>query len=56
MKDKTRVALDLDAIRREVSLRGEFLNLLDAKEDLSDEDEDAILELGLRALTGQDLN
>ena len=56
VKDKTRVALDLDAIRREVSLRGEFLNLLDAKEDLSDEDEDAILELGLRALTGQDLN
>ena len=56
VKDKTKAALDLDAIRKEVSLRGEFLNLLDKKEGLSDEDRSAILELGLRALTGQDVN
>jgi DNA repair exonuclease SbcCD nuclease subunit len=55
VKDKTHVALDLEEIKREVSLRGEFLNLLDQNGDLSDEDKSAILELGLRALTGQDL-
>ena len=55
VKDKTTPALDLDAIRKEVSLRGEFLNLLDQKEGLSDEEKCAILEFGLRALTGQDV-
>ena len=55
VKDKTVAALDLDEIRGELSLRGEFLRLLDVKEGLSDEDKNAILELGLRATAGQDL-
>ena len=54
VKDKTSVALDLDAIRRELSLRGEFLRQIDEEERPEDE-KDAILELGLRALSGEDL-
>ncbi len=56
VKDRTVAALDLDAIRAETSLRGEFLRLLDGNETLSDEEKNAILELGLRASAGQDLN
>ena len=55
VKDKTSVALDLDAIKRELSLRGEFLRLLDA-ENIPDEEKNAILECGLRALSGQSLD
>ena len=55
VKDHTTPALDLDAIRGELSLRGEFLRLLDEKE-LSDEEKTAILETGLRALSGQSLD
>ena len=56
VKDKTAAAFDLDALRAETSLRGEFLRLLDGNETLSDEDRNAILELGLRASAGQELN
>jgi len=52
VKNKTTVALDLAAIRGELSLRGAYLRLLDG-EDLPPEEKDAILELGLRALSGQ---
>ena len=55
VKDKTSVALDLDAIRNELSLRGEYLRLLDA-EDRPDDEKNAILECGLRALSGQTLD
>ena len=54
VKDKTKVALDLDAIRGELSLRGEYLRLIDAEERPEDE-KSAILELGLRALSDEDL-
>ena len=55
VKDKTTVALDFDAIRGELSLRGEYLRLLDA-EDRPDDEKNAILECGLRALSGQSLD
>lgn len=55
VKDRTTPALDLDAIRGELSLRGEFLRLLDEK-DLPEETKNAILETGLRALSGQSLD
>ena len=55
VKDKTAVARDLDAIRKELSLRGEFLRRLEAT-DLSDEEKNAIFDLGFRALSGQPLD
>lgn len=55
VKDKTSAALDFDAIRDELSLRGEFLRLLEDK-GLPAEDSDAILSLGLRALSGQKID
>ena len=55
VKDKTSVALDFDAIEKELSLRGEYLRLLKA-EDRPDDEKNAILECGLRALSGQPLD
>lgn len=54
VKDKTSLARDLESMRDELSLRGEFLRLLDAKE-LPEIEKSAILELGLLALSGQPL-
>ena len=55
VKDRTTPALDFVSIRGELSLRGEFLRLLDEK-DLPEETKNAILETGLRALSGQSLD
>ncbi len=55
VKDKTSLALDLDEIRGELSLRGEYLRLLHAS-DLPDDEKNAVLECGLRALSGQSLD
>ena len=54
VKDRTTAALDYETIRGELSLRGEYLRLLYGK-DLPAGETDAILSLGLRALSGQSI-
>ncbi len=52
LKDETKSKVDLAALRKEVSLRGEFVKLA---EELGEESRDEVLRLGLHVLNGGDL-
>lgn len=51
VKDNTRLKIDYSAFKDSVSLPGEFVRLVSAQE-LDDEDRQKILDLGLKALSG----
>lgn len=53
LDDETKPKVDYDALKKEVSLRGEFVKLVNQMEDETLRDE--ILSLGLHALSGGDL-
>ena len=52
VKDNTRLKLDYSALKDSLSLKGEFVRLVSAAE-LEESDRQKILDLGLRALSGQ---
>lgn len=52
VKNCTRPILPLEEYQKELSLRGEFVRTVMAREDLTEEDRTAILLFGLRALEG----
>ena len=54
VKDQTRPILPIGEYEKELSLRGEFVRTVLRREDLSEEDKNAVLLLGLRALEGGD--
>lgn len=56
VKDKTHRRVDLDALENELSLRGEFIRRVRQSDGYSDEEKDKIIELGLRALRGEELS
>lgn len=53
--DKTSLAIDARDYENDVSLKGEFIRLVLAREELSPEERDGIIELGIRALMGEGL-
>jgi DNA repair exonuclease SbcCD nuclease subunit len=55
VKNRTRPILPLEEYQKELSLRGEFVRTVLAREDLGEEDRNAILLFGLRALEGGEL-
>ena len=53
--DRTRLGISPDDYKNDVSLKGEFIRLVKSEEGLDEEERDGIIELGLRALMGEDL-
>ena len=51
IKDETTEALHPEEYQYDVSLKGEFIRLVLGSEELADEDKEAILRLGIHALT-----
>jgi DNA repair exonuclease SbcCD nuclease subunit len=52
--DRTAVAIDYESFRNDKSLKGEFVRLME-QQDMSEEERAAIIELGMRAIMGEDL-
>ncbi len=56
VKDETVRKFDLDALRGDLSLRGEFLRGVLSDEALSDEEKQKILSIGLKVLSGREVD
>lgn len=52
--DKSKIAIDFEALKYDKSLKGEFIRLCLSKTDLSDEDRELIIRTGLSALSGEE--
>ena len=52
--DRTSVAVDYESFRNDKSLKGEFVRLMENSE-MTEEERSAVIELGLRAIMGEDL-
>ncbi len=55
IEDETRLRVDMERYRLDVSLKGEFVRTVMAAEDLGDEDRAAIIQYGLRAIAGEEV-
>lgn len=55
IKDETRLLISSDDYKNDKSLKGEFIRLVLAKEELTDEEKNAIIECGITALAGEEL-
>ena len=53
VKDKTRVRVDYDRYALDLSLKGEFIRTVRAKDDLSEDEKAMIIRAGLAALRGE---
>lgn len=53
VKDESRLKISIDDYKNDKSLKGEFIRLVLSKEGLSQNDKEAIIECGLRALSGE---
>lgn len=53
IKDKTRAEIDVDKVKYDKTLKGEFIRLVLADESLSDTDKEGVIEFGIRALMGE---
>ena len=56
VKDHTTVEVDYASFANDRSLKGEFVRLLERQSDVSDEDKSIIVELGIKALRGENLD
>lgn len=54
VKDSTKIRLDLDSFKKDMSLRGEFIRTVEEDESLSDEDKASIIKIGLQGFAGED--
>lgn len=52
--DKTMVAIDYESYRNDKSLKGEFVRLME-QQQMDEEERSSIIELGMRAIMGEDL-
>ncbi len=52
--DRTTVAVDYESFRRDKSLKGEFVRLME-QQHMSEDERSAIIELGIKAIMGEDL-
>ena len=55
IKDASRMRISGDDYKNDKSLKGEFIRLVLAKDELSDKEKEAIIECGIRALAGDSL-
>lgn len=55
VEDKTTVQIDYESFRNDPSLKGEFVRLME-EEDLPEEERAAIIETGMRAIMGEDID
>ena len=55
MRDETRMRIDPEAYKYDKSLKGEFIRLVSAREDLSPAMRDKVIRCGLSAMIGEDL-
>lgn len=53
VKDETKLRIDPEEYKYDRSLKGEFIRLVSAKTDLSEEEKDKIIKTGLAALMGE---
>ncbi len=53
--DKTKIRIDYEDYRNDASLRGEFVRLVQADEVLSDEEKAQMIQYGIRALEGEEI-
>ena len=56
LKDKTKVRVDYEKFRNDKSLKGEFVRLIEDDETLSEEDRGLIIELGVKAIMGEEID
>ncbi len=54
--NKTRVRIDYESFRNDRTLKGEFVRLLQADESLSEEERAMIVELGMKAIMGEEID
>jgi len=54
VKDKTKIALDIEQYKSDVSLAGEFIRCVNAS-TLTQEEKDKIISLGLKAINGEEV-
>ena len=53
VKDKSRLKISPDEYKNDKSLKGEFIRLVMSKDGLTDEEKEAVIECGIRALAGE---
>ncbi len=53
VKDKSRLKISPEEYKNDKSLKGEFIRLVMSKDGLTDEEKDAVIECGIRALAGE---
>jgi len=53
VKDKTQIKIDLEKYKNDPTIKGEFINVVLANEQLSESEKKEILSLGLKALEGK---
>ena len=54
IEDAIRTELDIESLKHDISLKGEFIRLTLAREDLSEKERERILDCGLSALSGEE--
>lgn len=55
IKDRSSIRVDYDTFCLDETLKGEFVRIVRAQEDLSEEDKGAIIQYGIHALTGEEI-
>lgn len=55
VKDMTRERIDIEKIKDETSLKGEFIRTVLANKEYSDEEKNAIINCGLKAISGREV-
>lgn len=55
-KDETKIRIDYDEFMLDESLKGEFVRVVRGCEDLSEEDKGQIVQYGIRALAGEEID
>ena len=53
VKDKSRLRISPEEYKNDKSLKGEFIRLVMSKDGLTDEEKEAVIECGIRALAGE---
>ena len=53
IEDKSKIKIDINALMSDISIKGEFLRLVNQNEDIDPEIKDDIMLMGIKALEGE---